>query len=464
MESAERTLAKPRRLYSLWAESSVDEIQAQAMNTINRPASDLNLQPADWADQLERLPLEAAREMLNQLPAPKVAEVLSELPARDAAHLLEQFPDDKVVAWLELLSAPVAADLADVFAVSRRKHLLAALSPEQSAAVTALLRYPADTAGGVMDNRFLAVNGEQTVETALASLRARPGQRSDDVLYIYVTDDSRKLVGVVSLRELVFAAASQRVHEIMKRDIWFLSVTDDQEEVSRRIQHHRLLGLPVVDEQRRLVGVVKIRDAIRVAQSEATEDMNLMVGLSGEERIWTPWGQSIRRRLPWLGVNLVTALGAATVVSFFEGTISRWTGLVAFLPLICAVAGNAGNQALTVIIRSLALGEVSPGDAFRALRKELFIGAANGLALALAIGLIAFGWKGNLLLGIVAGAAMLLNQILGALAGVAIPFGLRWCKVDPALASSIFVTALTDTMGFLVFLGLATLAIRVVGL
>ena len=163
-------------------------------------------------------------------------------------------------------------------------------------------------------------------------------------------------------------------------------------------------------------------------------------------------------------VENVTALGAATVVSFFEGTISRWTALVAFLPLICAVAGNAGNQALTVIIRSLALGEVASGDALRALRKELFIGAANGIVLALAIGLIAFGWKGSVLLGVVAGTAMLLNQVLGALAGVAIPFGLKWCKVDPALASSIFVTALTDTMGFLVFLGLATLAIRASGL
>jgi magnesium transporter len=144
-------------------------------------------------------------------------------------------------------------------------------------------------------------------------------------------------------------------------------------------------------------------------------------------------------------------------VSFFEDTISGWTALVAFLPLICAVAGNAGNQALTVIIRSLALGDVATGDASRALRKEFVIGTANGLVLALAVGLLAIGWKGSILLGAVAGTAMLLNQVLGALAGVAIPFGLRWWGVDPALASSIFVTALTDTMGFLIFLGLAAI-------
>ena len=422
------------------------------------------LKAADWADRLERLPAEDAREILNGLPAPKVAAILSELPSKEAARLLEGFPEDRIVAWLQMLPSHVAADLADSFPASRRKDLLAALPPDQSAAVMALLRYPSDSAGGIMDNRFIAVRADQTVEACLGELRASPRQRTDDVLYIYVTDDARRLVGVVSLRELVFAPAERRLSEIMNQEVRFLRVTDDQEEIARQLQHYHFLGLPVVDEQERLVGFVRIRDAIRVAETEATEDMQLMVGLSGEERIWTPWRQSISRRLPWLGVNLATALGAATVVSFFEGTISRWTELVAFLPLICAVAGNAGNQALTVIIRSLALGEVAPGDALRALRKELFIGAGNGVVLAIAIGLIAFGWKGSVLLGAVAGTAMLLNQVLGALAGVAIPFGLRWCKVDPALASSIFVTALTDAMGFLVFLGFATLAIQAFGL
>ena len=421
------------------------------------------LHPADLADRLERLPSDAAREILQRLPPAEGAVILAELDTDTAANLLEGFTGGEIVTWLRLLPTHTNADLLFALPLKRRKEVLAALSPDQSAAVAALLRHLPDSAGGIMDNRFIAVRADKTVEECLAGLRASSQQRTDDVLYIYVTDDAERLVGVVSLRDLVFAPAERRMSEIMNREVRFLRVTNDQEEIARQIQHYHFLGLPVVDEQERLVGVVKIRDAIRVAQTEATEDMQLMVGLSGEERIWTPWRHSVIRRLPWLGVNLVTALGAATVVSFFEGTISRWTALVAFLPLICAVAGNAGNQALTVIIRSLALGEVAPGDALRALRKELFIGAANGIVLALAIGLIAFGWKGSVLLGVVAGTAMLLNQVLGALAGVAIPFGLRWCKVDPALASSIFVTALTDTMGFLVFLGLAALAMRTVG-
>lgn len=420
-------------------------------------------EPAVMADQLERLAVEEARDAFGRLTDDQCAAVVAELETADAANLLQALADDRVVACLQLVPRSLAADLVERLPVERQAQVLSGLTPEKAASIVALLRYLPDSAGGIMDNRFIAVRTAQTVEECLAHLRANPARRADDVTYIYVIDEAERLVGVVSLRDLLFASMERYAGEIMNREVRFLRVTDDQEEIARRIQHTKFIGLPVVDEQERLVGVVSMRDVLRVAQTEATEDMQLMVGLSGEERIWTPWRQSVARRLPWLGVNLGTALGAATVVTFFEGTIARWTALVAFLPLICAVSGNAGNQALTVIIRSLALGEVATGDARRALRKELFIGIINGLALALVIGLLAFAWKQSVLLGVVAGTAMLLNQMLGALAGVAIPFGLKACKVDPALASSIFVTALTDTTGFLVFLGLAALAMRAFG-
>jgi magnesium transporter len=422
--------------------------------------SEHGLQPSDLADRLERLTPDAAREILQRLPPEKGALILTELETLKSADLLKGFDAAQIVSWLRFLPPHMIADLVLALPSDRRKEVLKALPPEESAAAVALLQYGPASAGGIMDSRFIALPSDKTVEQCLAALRASSKKRPDDVLYIYVTDDAERLVGVVSLRDLVFAPVDQRINEIMNPKVRFLHVNDDQEEIARQVQHYRFLGLPVVDEQGRLVGVIKVRDAIRVAQAEATEDMQLMVGLSGEERIWTPWRHSIAKRLPWLGVNVITALGAATVVSIFESTVSRWTALVAFLPLICAVAGNAGNQALTVIIRSLALGEVASGDAVRAFKKELFIGAANGLVLAVAIGLIAFGWKGSVLLGVVAGSAMLLNQIIGALSGVVVPFGLKWFKVDPALASSILVTALTDTIGFLVFLGMATLAIK----
>ncbi|MEO6183361.1 MAG: magnesium transporter, partial [Verrucomicrobiota bacterium] len=219
-------------------------------------------------------------------------------------------------------------------------------------------------------------------------------------------------------------------------------------------------GLPVVDENGRLVGVVRANDVLGIAQHEATEDMQLMVGLSGEERALTPWTKSIRTRLPWLLVNLATAFLAAAVVGFFESTIAQWTVLAIFLPIVAGQGGNAGAQTLTVIIRDLALGEISPGDGRKALKKELLLGLANGLAIGLVVGVLGYLWKGQAILGCVIGLAMLLNMAAAALAGVLIPFGLKAAKIDPALASSIFVTTVTDVAGFFFFLGLATLALH----
>ncbi len=421
-------------------------------------------QPVGVAERLERLPEDAAREILGNLPVEEGAAVLAELPPESAAHLLEPFTEGKIAAWLRLLAANVAADLVDELPENRQRQILSALPNDKANAVAALLRYPPDSAGGKMDNRFIAVPANNTVEQCLVNLRASALQRAVDASYIYAIDEAKRLVGVISLRDLVFAPADRRVNQIMDPNVVSLRVLDDQEEIARQMQRMSLLALPVVDEHQQLVGIVKMRDALQIAQTEATEDMQLMVGLSGEERIWSPWPQSIRKRLPWLCLNLATALGGAAVVAAFEGTIARWTALAIFLPLISAVAGNAGIQALTVIIRSLALGEVTSGDALRAFRKELAIGLINGVALGMAIGLIGYGWKGSLMLGCVAGVAMLLNQILGAISGVVIPFGLRYLKIDPALASSIFVTTLTDVVGFLVFLGLAALAMRQFGL
>jgi magnesium transporter len=188
--------------------------------------------------------------------------------------------------------------------------------------------------------------------------------------------------------------------------------------------------------------------------------MQLMVGLLGEERALTPWHKSVGRRLPWLYINLITALAAAAVVALFESTIAKWTALAIFLPIIAGQGGNAGMQTLTVIIRDMALGELSPGDGRRTLVKELILGLANGIAIGVVLGLIGWWWKSSPALGLIAFAAMVLNQLAAALAGVVIPFGLKALRIDPALASSIFVTTVTDVAGFFFFLGLAVLAMR----
>ncbi len=418
------------------------------------------LHPADLADRLQRLPVEEARDIVVRLPSSIAAAAIAELEHEPSSELLSTLSSEQVAGFLGRMSSTDAADVAGDLTDEQRAETLADLPPDQSARVNALLQYPSDTAGGIMSDRFISLRADQTIQQCQEMLRGRDDVQSDDVSYLYVTDAKQKLLGVVSLRDLVFKKPERRIEEIMNRDVRSIRVDADQEEIARQFEHYHYLALPVLDHLGRIVGIVRANDVIEVAQDEATEDMQLMVGLSGEERALTPWHKSIRTRLPWLCVNLATAFLAAAVVGLFEQTIARWTVLAIFLPIVAGQGGNSGAQTLTVIIRDLALGEISRGDGRKALLKELMLGTANGLAIGLVVGVISYFWKGQAILGMVVGLAMLLNMIAAALSGVLIPFGLRAAKVDPALASSIFVTTVTDVAGFFFFLGLATLALR----
>ena len=420
----------------------------------------LQLHPADLADRLQRLPPDEAREVLTRLPSALAAAALAELEPEKSAELLSELSAEQVTQFLEEMPANEAADIAGDLNLQQRTEALADLPPEKSAQVSALLRYPEDTAGGIMSDRFIALRADQTIQECQETLRARAEIETPDVSYLYVTDAQKKFLGVISLRDLVFRRPERRVEEIMNYSAATVRVDADQEEIARQFEHYHYLGLPVLDLDGRLVGVVRANDVIQVAQDEATEDMQLMVGLSGEERALTPWHRSIRSRLPWLCVNLGTAFLAAATVGIFENTIARWTVLAIFLPIVAGQGGNAGAQTLTVIIRDLALGEISPGDGRKALMKELVLGTANGLAIGAIVGVVSYFWKGQAILGLVVGTAMLLNMVAAALSGVLIPFGLKALKIDPALASSIFLTTVTDVAGFFFFLGLATVAMR----
>jgi magnesium transporter len=421
----------------------------------------IQLHPADLADRLQRLQLDEAQQILSELPPSLAAGALAEMEKDRQKELLTALPVEKIRPVLMDLSPDLVADFLHVLPPGERRTLLEGMPADSRQRVQALLRYPADSAGGIMSDRFIVLKDAMTVEEVRELLRAEAQEeRREDVAYLYVTDVSGRLVGIVSLHDLVFRRNDRRMGEIMNRDVKFLRVDDDQEKTAQQFEHYHYLGLPVLERDGRLVGVVRASDALEVAQAEATEDMQLMVGLSGEERTQTPWRRSIRHRLPWLFVNLATAFLAALVVGMFESTIAQWTALAAFLPVIAGQGGNAGMQTLTIIVRDLALGEISSGDGYRALRKEMILGLCNGLAIGVVVGVIGWVWKDSFALGLVAFAAMLLNQIAAAFAGVAIPFGLKAVRVDPALASSIFVTTVTDVAGFFFFLGLALLALR----
>jgi magnesium transporter len=418
------------------------------------------LHPADIADQLQRLTTHQAIDQLTLLPEEIAAAALVEMEDELARELALELPLGHLRDLLAQAPSEAAADLVGDLEPERREEVLAALPAPATEAIRSLLRYPEDTAGGIMNNRFIALRSGLTVGQALQQLRERRMAETADVTYLYVTDEQDKLLGVLPLRELVFRASDHPVDDLLHREVKYLRVEDDQEQIAREFSQYHYLGLPVLDATGRLVGIVRASEALEIAQEEATEDMQLMVGLSGEEHTLTPWFRSVGRRLPWLYFNLLTAFVAGAVVALFENTIAQWTALAVFLPVIAGQGGNAGMQTLTVVVRDIALGQLSPGDGRKALLKESLLALVNGFAVALVVGLAGYLWKEDLTLGLVAGGAMILNQFTAAIFGVVIPLGLKMAKVDPALASSIFLTTVTDVAGFLFFLGLAALALR----
>ena len=424
------------------------------------------LHPADLADRLQRMPSEEARHILTELPVEEASGALAELDDEWIATLLEDFPQSKLVPLLNEMHAEEAADVLGEIPEVDRARLLRKMDKEEAKAARDLLKYAEDTAGGIMNDRFVTLRSHHKVGEGLRRIRRNHREQApNDINYIYVTDKKEKLVGIVSIRDLIFSDDEVKISDVMDREVKYVRVTDDQEEVVRRFEKYHFLGLPVLEEEGRLVGVIRGDDALTVAIEEQTEDMQKMVGLSGEERALTPWKQSFGRRLPWLCVNLLTACLAGAVVALYQDTVATFAALAIFLPIIAGQGGNAGMQTVTIIIRDMALGELSPGDGRKALVKELLLGFFIGLIIGLIVGTVGYligpafypddldiAWK----LGLVAGSAMLLNLLVAALFGVLIPFALKFFRLDPALASSILITTVTDVAGFFFLLALAS--------
>lgn len=419
-----------------------------------------SLHPADVADQLQRMPLEEALATLRQFSKADAAAVLAELDEELRPRLIEGLSSPELAGIITQLDHNAAADVVAQLPQERRPEVMAGLPTEEKRKVDTLLIYPPDTAGGIMSDQFIQLDVNQTVDQCLQMLQGKADETEGGISYLYVTNETGCLVGIVSMRDLVFRGRQRTIGDIMSREVKHVSVTDDQEKIAQLFEHYHYLALPVLDRDGRLRGVVSARQVMDVMQEEATEDMQLMVGLSGEERALTPWQKSIRGRLPWLCINLATAFLAAAVVGFFEGTIAKWTALAIFLPIVAGQGGNAGVQTLTVIIREMALGEMTIGDGRKAFIKEAILGILNGIAIGILVGVIGWFWKGSILLGVVVGVAMLLNMIAAALSGVLVPYTLKALRIDPALASSIMVTTVTDVAGFFFFLGLAAVAMQ----
>jgi magnesium transporter len=308
-----------------------------------------------------------------------------------------------------------------------------------------------------MSREVVTLRRYWTVDVAISFLRREaPGDQHP--FYLYVVDEEHHLIGTVSLRSLVLAAPETPIAAIMSEEVRAVLVTDDQEVVAEQFRHYKLLALPVVDAGGRLRGVITADDVLDVQVEEATEDMYRRAGLAEEERLFRPIRDAVPPRLAWLSVNLMTTLVAAMTISAVEGTIERVAVLAVFMPMVAGMGGNAGLQTLTLVVRSIALGEVEPRDGWRVLRHEAVVALINGVLIGAAVAVIALVWKGNGWLAIIVGVAILANMANAMMVGVMVPMTLRRLKVDPALATGV-ITTVSDVLGFLVFLGLGALLV-----
>ena len=414
------------------------------------------LRPADQADLMEALEAPEQVALLSGLEPTDSADVLEEMEDEDAAELAELLPPAQLADILDEMESDEAADvLGDLPQEKVAETLREMDEPEE---VIPLLRYPDDTAGGLMTRAVITLRQDWTAEQALAELR-RIGPASDSTYYLFVVDEVDRLLGVIGLRDLVTMPIHERVSGHMKTDVVSVLVTTDQEECARTLSRHGFMALPVVDEIGRFLGVITADDLIEVAEDEATEDMYRMVGITGEERVFGPVWESILKRLPWLAVNMLTLFVAITVVDAFEAVIASMVALAVFLPLVSGEGGNAGSQTATVVVRGIALGEIQLAEGLRALKKEFLVALVNGALIGLGTAVVVHVWKGDWRISAAIFLAMMLNFLMAATTGVLIPLGLKKLKVDPALASAAFVTAFTDTFGFLFFLGIVSLMV-----
>jgi magnesium transporter len=415
--------------------------------------------PADISPVLPLLLEEDRKRILSLLiEAGKSARALLDLDEPELYDILNAL-DDATVAAICSSSAPDdAADLLDFLDEERRTGILELLGATQGAKLESLLEGEEETAGSLMNTEFLALDQELTVAQAIEAIRQYP--RKDSFFYVYCVDAESHLVGVLSLRSLILANASMQLKNIMVQSVVRTQIDSEPEEVAQLVSKYDLLSMPVVDTQNRLVGVVTVDDILDVIQEQAEEDLMHLAGVAADERLSTPARETWRTRFPWLAVNLVTAFIASSVVRLFEPTIERWTALAAFMPIVAGMGGNAGTQTLTVFVRALALGEINWRAGMRGIWKEFLVGLGNGLAIGAMTATIVGLWTGQWILAGILLAAMTGNLIIAGVAGGLVPLVLERFGFDPAVASSIFVTTFTDTGGFFLFLGMATLAMR----
>src|SRR3989441_3685225 len=414
--------------------------------------------PADVSRVIRELPRDDQVRLFRLLSPQHAGEVLAELDDPTLRELVGSLPELEVSRVLDRMPAEQVVDVVEELSKERADEILELMEEEKSEEVQELLEYTEGTAGRLMSPEFVAVREDATVAQAIEHIRKAAS--GEGAFYLYVVDDHDHLVGVVPLHRLLAAEATTPINAIRTDDVESVRVDTDQEEVARLVQHYNLIQIPVVDVNRRLLGTIGVDDVIDVIREEATEDIQRLGGVAGDETVLDSPRAVFLKRNMWRLINLGTAVLAASVIGLFESSIQALATLAVFMPIVASMGGIATTQTATVVVRGIALGDMTVAVLRRVLWKELWLGLTTGAANGLVIAVIAYIWKGRLLLSLILAVALVFNMLVAAVVGTLIPIALKTSRVDPAIASSVIITTFTDVFGFFSFLGLATLLIR----
>ncbi|MCI7221951.1 MAG: magnesium transporter [Erysipelotrichaceae bacterium] len=414
--------------------------------------------PVDLLEAIHKLDDEDAKIILNRFPDETLGRILEEEKDEERYDFLSQFSKSRQKEILEEMSTDEIVDFVATLNEQQEEEVLSNLNIEDLEDVKELMQYDPDTAGGIMTTEFISIRQNKTVLKTLEYLQQN-GHEAEMAFYMYVVDKEDHLKGVVSVRDIITSKFDVKIEDITNPNVVSLNINDDQEVIAAIFDKYDYIMLPVVDDNNVIKGIVTVDDVIDIIQEETTEDMHLLAGVDGDEKVDSNIIESIRSRLPWLVINLITAILAASVVSRFSATIEAVVALAAINPIIAGMGGNAGNQSMTIVVRAIALNELNGENAKKVFFKELIVGMISGLTIGLLIGIGCQIVYGNFFLGIVTSLSMLLNLIIATMVGYLVPVILVKLKVDPALASSIFVTTCTDCFGFFIFLSLATIVL-----
>jgi magnesium transporter len=415
-----------------------------------------SLHPAEFGDLLESLP-HGPREILWELVDPQVkGEALTEVNDEVRAGLINETDNEQLIRITEGLDTDDLADILQDLPGAVIQELLHSMDQQNRHRLEAVLSYPDDTAGGLMDMDVVTVRGNVTLDVVLRYLRLR-GEIPELTDSLMVVDNFDHYQGVLPLATVLPSDPDAGVAEVMDRDVEGIPASMQDADVARMFQDRDLVSAPVVDDDNRLLGRITIDDVVDVIRDEADHSLMSMAGLDEEDDIFAPVTTSARRRAIWLGVNLATAFLASWVIGLFESTLDKVVALAVLMPIVASMGGIAGSQTLTIMIRGLALGQVGPGNSGSLMYKEILVSIMNGMIWSLVVALIAMAWFQNTGIGLIIAAALLINLVCAALAGFTIPLVLKKLGIDPALAGTVVLTTFTDVIGFTAFLGLGTL-------